>query len=205
MFTKRSRTGDLTMLSLFMMVMLSLVVLEIHEARPFVAMWIVGLAPLLRWAFLMVVETCEDLLPPVAADATSDASSIGDADPAGDGVLPWWKQGTTFAVEGQLWNVYSRLEGDERMFWSGRVDWPGGDDWVEILSQEKRSLEEVLPDWWISFHPVSVAPELIAAFQVAYHQTVASLPPTARKEHVESWEGSSWREILGIAAAATSD
>lgn len=37
------------MLSLFMMVMLSLVVLEIHEARPLVAMWIVGMALLLRW------------------------------------------------------------------------------------------------------------------------------------------------------------
>ena len=109
------------------------------------------------------------------------------------------REGTSFAVEGQLWNIYSRLEGGERMFWSGRVDWPGGDDWVEIISQKRRSLAEVLPDEWIAFNPRSVSPELIAAFQAAYQQRMASLPPADRKEHVESLESSSWREMLGIA------
>jgi hypothetical protein len=171
------------MLSLFMMVMLSLVVLEIHEARPLVAMWIVGLAPLLRWAFLMVRKACEDLLPP--------------AEPAGDGIA-WWKKGTIFGVEGELWKIYSRVEEGERVFWSGRVDWPGGDDWVEVLGPESRSLEAVLPKPWIAFHPVAVAPELVETFRAAYHRKVASLPPADRKQHVEFDEGRDWRKILGI-------
>jgi len=172
------------MLFLFMMVMLSLVVLEIHEARPLVAMWIIGLAPFLRWAFLMVRETCEDLRTPVA-------------EPVCDGIA-WWKKGTTFAVEGELWNIYSRVEEGERVFWSGWVDWPGGDDWVEVLEPESRSLEAVLPEPWIAFHPLSVAPELVETFRAAYHRKVASLPPADRTAYVESEDSRDWRTILGI-------
>jgi hypothetical protein len=161
------------MLSLFMMIMLSLIVLEIHEGRPLVAMWIVGLAPVLRWAFLMLRETRE--VPPPVSDV-----------------------GTIFAVEGELWNIYSRVEKGERVFWSGRVDWPGGDDWVEVLEPESRSLEAVLPEPWIAFNPLSVAPELVETFRAAYRRKVASLPPADRKEYVEFDKGRDWRKILGI-------
>jgi hypothetical protein len=161
------------MLYLFMMIMLLLVALEIHEGRPLVAMWIVGLAPLLRWAFLMVREMCE-VLPPVA------------------------DVGTIFAVEGERWSIYSRVEEGERVFWSGRVDWPGGDDWVEVLGPESTSLEAVLPGLWIVFHPVSMAPELVETFRAAYHRKVASLPPADRKDYAGFDKGRDWRKILGI-------
>jgi hypothetical protein len=167
------------MLYLFMMIMLSLVGLEIHGGRPLVAMWLVVLAPALRWAFLMVRETREVPLP---------VSNVG----------------TIFAVEGELWNIYSRVEKGERVFWSGRVDWPGGDDWVEVLEPESKSLEAVLPEPWIAFHPVSMAPELVETFRVAYRGKVASLPPADRKEHVEFEEGREWRKILGIPKDADS-
>jgi hypothetical protein len=173
-------------MALFAIILLFLVVLEVREARPDVAAWIAVLSPFAWWAFRRAEEASADL------PATRVATAVPE-----DGGLPW-QRGTAFAVEGQRWNIYSRLEGNERVFWSGRIDWPGGDDWVEVLGRECKSLEEVLPDAWISFHPVSIAPELVDAFRTAYHRSVASLAPEAWKWHLETLGDLQWRRILGI-------